>query len=95
VRDTNAHADGYSYCYSNGYSDSYGYRNCDCDANGHTNSYGYRDTDSNSDCHGNINTNADAYLLPWRRYTRAVGASSAGSDRSLRGIHGQQWDLCL
>jgi len=83
VRDPNAHADGYSYC--NGYR----YRNCDA------NSYSY--TDSNSDCYGhsNSNSNSNTDMHTWGRNTRSVGAGSASSDRSLRGLHGQRWDLCL
>ena len=87
MRDTNAHANGDSYCNSDGYSDSYGYSDSNGDSNG--------DSDSNSDCYGHSNINVDADVHTWGRNTRAVDAGSACSDRSLRGLHGQRWHLCL
>ena len=48
----------------------------------------YPDTDSVGNALG------DAYV-PTGRFARSVDAGSAGSDRSLRRLHGQRWHLCL
>ncbi len=78
--DANAHRVAKSYCY------------CDSNRYAYADSYAYRNSNSYSHAHGDALTDAD--VRSWR-YAWSVDTGSAGSDRSLRRLHGQRWDLCL
>jgi hypothetical protein len=52
------------------------------DGYAYTDSYAHRDTLSDANVHS-------------RGYAWSVDTGSAGGDRSLRGLHGQRWDLCV
>jgi hypothetical protein len=80
--ESNCNADGKQYANSNVHTNCY----CYCD------SYSYSYSDRYSYCHGDALS--DAYV-PTGRFPGAVDAGSAGRDRSLRGLHGQRWHLCL
>ena len=82
MRHANSHADCKSI--SNGHSYVYAYP----DSPGHSYTYGY----GYGYNHGNTVTNA--YLFS-RGHAWSVDSGRAGSDRSLRRLHGQRWHRCL